>query len=110
MCLFRTERIGHCPDITSSFAIHIAGDAEMQPTNGIMPIVAEAAISPLCRECQEPVMVTQPDDTILVGCKMRAMPGESHNAPDIPDVKVQGTEQDHIITTHSKPSSQRHAE
>ena len=78
--------------IRPSFAICIAGDAEMQPTNGIAPNVAEAAVVPLRRECQEPVMVTQPDDTVIVGCKMCALPEEPNPAPDIPDVEAQGAE------------------
>ena len=63
----------------------------MQPTAGVAP-GAEAVVVPLHRECQEPVMVTQPDDTIIVGCKMGALLGESDSAPDIADVEVQGAE------------------
>ena len=91
--LFRMKESAIDPDIRPSFEICVAGDAEMQPTNGVVPIVADAAVDPLRRECQEPVMVTQPDDTIIVGCKMRAVPEESNNAPDIPDVEAQGVEQ-----------------
>ena len=41
-------------------------------------------------------MVTQPDDTIIVGCKMGASLGESNSASDIPDVEAQGAEPTHI--------------
>ena len=46
-------------------------------------------------------MVTQPDDTIIVGCKMGASLGESNSARDIPDVEAQGAESD----TESYPSA-----
>ena len=35
-------------------------------------------------------MITQPDDTVIVGCKMCALSGESNAVPNIPDVDVQG--------------------
>ncbi len=63
----------------------------MQPMAGVAPAV-EAVVVPLHRECQEPVMVTQPDDTIIMGCKMGAPLGESNSAPDIADVEAQGAE------------------
>ena len=48
-------------------------------------------------------MVTQPDDTIIVGCKMGASLGESYPAPDIPDVEAQGAEPTagHYFSSHA---------
>ena len=63
----------------------------MQPMAEVA-LGVEAVVVPLHRECQEPVMVTQPDDTIIVGCKTGASLGESNSAPDISDVEAQGAE------------------